>query len=595
MDKPHLMCVAPYEGMKELMLNLASQRADIQMSVFVGDREEGIEMVRQNIDRSVDAIISRGITADLIAEAFPIPVIHILFSSYDILRAIKTALSLESRFAIVGLPEVTVGAKLLCDVLQYSHVKIVSLKDQNEIDDVLVELKAQGYTLIVGDLITISRAQRLALRGILIISGLESIEDAITLAKMQIEPRKIAERQISILEHALDALSTDAAIYTREQVLLYSSISPEELAVLQPRFQQLFPSLNAGESLQSVFGDTRFLYQITGYIFEDRQDTFYMFQIDKQPKKQVGMMQAIKYYNKNDLENRSYHLDVSPCSEGSVFFDLLEKYSGLEGNFLITGEAGTNIEGAATYLYRFSAWSSFPYIRLDCALCTEKTWEYFLENSQSPLYSTKATIHIENFNLVPPRLFSRLLAYIDHIFSQKRIRLIFSCTIGKSFSMSDIFEQYGRLVKSCVVLQLLPLREHLDDMWELSNFYINELVFENGKNVLGLSPEANGVLQTYPWPQNNAQLWKVLRQATLITDQNYIPSDLIRAILRQESSGSLLADSQLMHIDFEKPLKKIEHDIVLAVLKQESMNQSRAAKRLGISRSTIRKIINANW
>lgn len=89
--KIRILGIAPYEGMKSIMLKLAKDRDDIDLSVFVGDLHKGAEIARKNFHEDFDIIISRGGTAELIGAITPLPVIEIALSVYDILRAIKMA------------------------------------------------------------------------------------------------------------------------------------------------------------------------------------------------------------------------------------------------------------------------------------------------------------------------------------------------------------------------------------------------------------------------------------------------------------------------------------------------------------------------
>ena len=64
--KIRILGIAPYEGMKSIMLKLAKDRDDIDLSVFVGDLHKGAEIARKNFHEDFDIIISRGGTAELI-------------------------------------------------------------------------------------------------------------------------------------------------------------------------------------------------------------------------------------------------------------------------------------------------------------------------------------------------------------------------------------------------------------------------------------------------------------------------------------------------------------------------------------------------
>ena len=592
MDKLRLLCVAPYDGLREVVQNIASQQANLQILTFVGDREVGVNIAKEHASE-VDAIISRGITAEMISKACTIPVVHIVFSSYDILRAIRTAQSLEKEFAIVGLPEVTDCAKLLCDALQYHNIRIVPLTSQAELDNALLQLKSEGITLVVGDLATVSRAQMLALRGILIISGIESVDEAIKEAVRETLPYKVAAQQASFYQNILEALTSDIMIYTQDQKLLYSSVKTGDQALLQQQVLLQISQIETGKTLHAVFTDSDTLVQINGTLIDGTDNkSYYLFQIERMLHKQPEISQYIHYYNIHELDGRPYHLNVSLCSESEEFYNLLEKSSQTENIFLVSGEYGTNIDGVAIYLHRSSVYNTCPYIVFDCGKCSEKSWNYFLNNYQSPLYGKRATIHIKNFNLLSQKQFSQLLPYLSDQFIGSRLRLIFSCITGEQLSIKTLFTQYPELLSVTFALHIPALREHKKDIWELSNFYVNELAFTNGKNILGLAPEANNILQSYDWPHNNNQLWRIMEQATLMTEKSYIPSELIEVLIKQQSEDILASNNHPIVIDLDKSLKDIEHEIILTILKRENFNQSRTAKRLQISRSTLHRIIS---
>ena len=44
-----ILGIAPYKGMKAIMQGLAAERDDIDLDVFIGDLEQGVEIVQRNI------------------------------------------------------------------------------------------------------------------------------------------------------------------------------------------------------------------------------------------------------------------------------------------------------------------------------------------------------------------------------------------------------------------------------------------------------------------------------------------------------------------------------------------------------------------
>ena len=117
--KVRVLGIAPYDNMKALMLNLAQERDDIELTVFVGDLQQGVELAKRNFYNDYDAIVSRGGTAQLLQEELDLPVVEIAVTPFDIMRAMKLAKSVSDQYVIVGFPGVTASAEQLCQLMQY--------------------------------------------------------------------------------------------------------------------------------------------------------------------------------------------------------------------------------------------------------------------------------------------------------------------------------------------------------------------------------------------------------------------------------------------------------------------------------------------
>ena len=64
--KIRVLGIAPYEGMKVLMSELAEEYPQIDLTLFVGDMEQGLEIARSNFHGNYDVVISRGGTAQML-------------------------------------------------------------------------------------------------------------------------------------------------------------------------------------------------------------------------------------------------------------------------------------------------------------------------------------------------------------------------------------------------------------------------------------------------------------------------------------------------------------------------------------------------
>ena len=103
--------IAPYEGMKALMASLGEEYPQMDLTLFVGDREQGLEIAKSNFHGNYDAVISRGGTASMLRKDLSLPVIEIELSMYDILCSLKLTDGLDGKIAIISAAN-TVGREL---------------------------------------------------------------------------------------------------------------------------------------------------------------------------------------------------------------------------------------------------------------------------------------------------------------------------------------------------------------------------------------------------------------------------------------------------------------------------------------------------
>jgi sigma-54 dependent transcriptional regulator, acetoin dehydrogenase operon transcriptional activator AcoR len=123
---------------------------------------------------------------------------------------------------------------------------------------------------------------------------------------------------------------------------------------------------------------------------------------------------------------------------------------------------------------------------------------------------------------------------------------------------------------------LPPLRHHIEDLPELSTFFLGKLS-QHGR--LSVSAEATKLLVRSNWPGNVEQLWQVIRR-----------------IVQHRRTGSIMArdlppECWTVSRRLLSPLEALERDAIVGSLLDTEGNKARAAESLGMSRATIyRKI-----
>ena len=130
----------------------------------------------------------------------------------------------------------------------------------------------------------------------------------------------------------------------------------------------------------------------------------------------------------------------------------------------------------------------------------------------------------------------------------------------------------------------------------MAGLFIGAFNVDFGKEIAGFEPEALKMLQEFDWPFNYAQLRRVITRLGNITDDPYVKSaDVSKILIAEEKEARLqilVPDTpSKQHMNLHRTLEEINREIVELVVKEEGGNQSAAARRLGISRTTLWRIL----
>ena len=149
-------------------------------------------------------------------------------------------------------------------------------------------------------------------------------------------------------------------------------------------------------------------------------------------------------------------------------------------------------------------------------------------------------------------------------------------------------EIYYRL--SAVSFSLPPLRDRKEDIPALAQMFIDTVSREQQRPLQGLGPGALPILLRHLWPGNVRELESVVRAACLSGEGQWLrPIDLV--ILPLEPASTREGEPALPE---NFTLDGVIRRHILQVLKACGGNKARAASRLGISRSTLYRMLETD-
>ena len=214
----------------------------------------------------------------------------------------------------------------------------------------------------------------------------------------------------------------------------------------------------------------------------------------------------------------------------------------------------------------------------------KKRWKQLLEGESSPLLNVGLTIYLKNLDHLSDEQAEELFRFMENSCAYRRNRMLFSAQRDDNYPCAYLQGHFSTLV-----LRLPPLRERREDIPSLLSLCVNQLNVLLGKQVIGFTDDALALMKDFPWDGNLAQLDRVVRTLVIKANSPYIDRVSVEEVIQAEQpSGSASHNAPGYHpINLQQSLADIEYDIVRLVLQEENNNQSKAARRLNMGRSTL--------
>lgn len=590
MQKVKILAVAPYEGMADLITVLGKERKDIELTVQTGDLDIGRRIAIDLAHKNYDVIISRGGTAELIRSTVDLPVIDISISGYDILRTIKLAENYSGKFVIAAFSGITCKAKDLCELLQYD-IDIITFTREEDALPALRAAKKRGCSLVLCDMTGSNAAKKLNLNSILISSGKESIMSAMDEAVKLVHSSLHVHKQKDLFQSLLTSEDREFLIYDPSGSLWFSSFAMEEMTRSLMNYVQTYLTAFLKVPDQCIERQIRDkIYTLTNRHLYYGGQKYTAVTIKVREALFCEDHPGITIYNKSDHPSDDFCDFYSSSGNIGNISRLVEEYSRTRLPVLILGEHGTGKDKLATLLYENGPFENSPFYMIDCELMSKRKWNTLITSENSPLNTVHSTIYIKNPGALSETQCENLFTYLDQSNLTRRNRLLFSLVLNSDqYPCTQKTRDYLEKRLLCLTLQLPPLRERRSDLKSIIALYLHRLNVSLGKQIIGMETEAMELMEQFSWPYNLTQLQHILQELAVISETPYISADDVKAMLEQEQTASAVSSGETL--DLTSTLDDINYQIIQIVLKEEHGNKEKTSQRLGISRSTLWRIL----
>ena len=434
--------------------------------------------------------------------------------------------------------------------------------------------------MVVGDVIAVQNARKAGLEGVLITSGYESIDRTIAQCRALRRNISLDLYQAMKFKHVVDNCPMGTLVFDREGHISYSNLTDansDTLKIIELMSEQVDMSCQS-LSISRRIGDTQY------YIQGRRIDEGYAFYVSGRHTPSLGRREAVLVEDRSSVD-RGWRFTMTPQYLSPV---LKAAGPGLwraasHVPVMIVGPAGSGQEATARYLYINCPQPGALMITICCELLTEQSFASMADDIDSPLSDRGHIVYLRGVELLPSPLQRMLYYYICDTGLDRRHTIISSgsCDLRSMVAQGRFDPSLYRLLCARVIA-LPPLGER-GDIEELIRVLLRQYSAERGGEVVGLEPEAMALLCGFDWELNAEQLEQTVRQLVLSCDGAFITAKATEQVLSMQSSE----DRSATGIDLTRTLDEIERDIIERVLISEHMNQTAAAKRLGVSRSTL--------
>ena len=296
--------------------------------------------------------------------------------------------------------------------------------------------------------------------------------------------------------------------------------------------------------------------------------------------------------------------------------EIVEQVAATEATILITGDSGTGKEMIANAVHANSKRKQAPFIKINCAALTETLLESELFGHEKGaftgadrrregkfLQADSGSIFLDEVSEMSPAMQVKLLRVLqereltrvggsDVIKVDVRVIAASNKDLKKEIQMNRFREDlFYRL--NVVALAMPPLRERKEDIPLLAQHFLRGFAAKNSKSVTGFTPGAMQKLVEYPWPGNVRELMNAVERAVVLSRDDFVDADELMFLTANDGDSNDRDRSgpadQAGGAAGNLPLTEVEKRSILEVLGACGGNKSEAARRLGITRKTLRK------
>lgn len=391
----------------------------------------------------------------------------------------------------------------------------------------------------------------------------------------------------------MTALQTQAPVLDRVDSFRTNDFSTDPIASANTSY----PIFRNGELMGAV-------------VFEETAEI-----VEKNIKKLEATRRALSsFQNKSpkiSFSGYTFENVVGHCQKLRDAVNLAKRVAPQDSPILLVGETGTGKEIFAQSIHRSSRRRGGKFLAINCAAVPETLIESLLFGTRKGSFTgsedkagyfeeaSGGTLFLDELNSMSLAMQSKILRVLQENTFRRvggnqdlklDVRVISSCNedpfkaISENTFRRDLFYRL-----STVMIELPPLREHLEDLEELIRYHLEATAYQFVHGITEIEPGVYPLLRSYHWPGNVRELFHVLDYAQNVADAGVMGVRHLPPYLLKHQAAPA---AEVPPIDFSREtlqglMDDYEKQIIAKALDHCGYNISRTAGTLGILRQSL--------
>ncbi len=277
-----------------------------------------------------------------------------------------------------------------------------------------------------------------------------------------------------------------------------------------------------------------------------------------------------------------------------------------DGRVLISGESGTGKELVARAIHAQSKRKNAPFVEINSAALPEELVESELFGHAKGAFSGAinakkgkfeladgATLFLDEIGDMSPRVQAKMLRVLEEqrfepVGSNTPVKVDVRVISATNKRLDNLIEDgnfradlFYRL--NVIPFQIPPLRERLEDVPLLVDYFNQKFSHDNGKKPKNFSADAIEALQNYSWLGNVRELRNTIERVVIMHGkQKVTPNNL-----PEFSAGNEPPASLFRFPSFKAATDAYQREFILHKLAESDGNVSKAADAMGVDRSHL--------